>query len=186
MSLLKRSFAGALAISFLCMPAMASDHQWDVYENVRFGYSICYPADLLTAQPETDNGDGRKFTGKSGAELAVWGSYNVLEQDTETLIGGLADAGAAAVTYRRVAMDWAVVSARWKGNVFYTKLLLERNAAEGVDIVRVFRLIYPANEVKTYNAVAARLAQCFKPTGRAIDDGLRPQPSDHHDEKTVQ
>ncbi|MGP3713058.1 hypothetical protein ACS5UA_19795 [Brucella sp. RRSP16] len=184
MSILKRSFAGALTISILCMPAVASDHQWDVYENVHFGYSICYPADLLTAQPEADNGDGRKFTGKSGAELTVWGNYNALEQDMDTLISGLADAG-ATVIYRRATLDWAVVSARWKGNVFYAKLLLERNAADGVDIVRVFRLIYPANEVKTYNAVAARLAQCFKPTGRGIDDGLQPLPSDRHDERTI-
>ena len=159
------------------MPAVASDHQWDVYENVRFGYSVCYPADLLTAQPEADNGDGRKFTGKSGAELTVWGSYNVLEQDMHTLIGGLANAG-ATVTYRRATKDWAVVSAREKGNVFYAKLLLERNAVDGVGAVRVFRLTYSAGEAKTYDAVTSRLAKCFKPTGRGIDEGLQPLPRD--------
>lgn len=176
MTILRRSFAGALSLSFLCIPAMASDHQWDVYANARFGYEICYPGDLLTAQPETDNGDGRKFTGTSGAELAVWGGYNVLEQDMDAIIRDLADAG-AAVTYRRVANDWAVVSGRENGDVFYAKVLLERNALDGVDTVRTFRLRYPAGEAKTYDAVAARLAKCFRPTGQGIDDGLQPLPS---------
>ncbi len=184
MNILKRSLAGVLSISFLCMPAVASDHQWDVYENVRFSYSICYPPDLLTAQPEADNGDGCKFTGKSGAELMVWGSYNVLEHDMATLIGDLANAG-ASVTYRRATKDWAVVSGREKGNVFYAKLLLERNAVNGVDTVRVFRLTYPAGEAKTYDAVITRLAKCFEPTGRGIDDGLQPLPRNPHDRRTI-
>jgi len=164
MSILRRSFAAALSISFLCVPAVAADHQWDVYANARFGYEICYPADLLTAQPEADNGDGRKFTGTSGAELAVWGRYNVLAQDMDTLIGDLADEG-AAVTYRRATKDWAVVSGRKNGDIFYARVLLERKAVDDVETVRAFRLTYPAGEAKTYDAVAARLAKCFKPTG---------------------
>lgn len=176
MSILRRSFAAALSISFLCVPALATDHQWDVYANARFGYEICYPADLLTAQPEADNGDGRKFTGTSGAELAVWGGYNVLEQDMDALIGDLADEG-AAVTYRRATKDWAVVSGRKNGDVFYAKVLLERNAVDDVDTVRNFRLTYPAGEAKTYDAVVARLAKCFRPTGQGIDDGPQLLPS---------
>jgi len=175
MTILRRSFAAALSTSFLCGPAAASDHQWDVYANARFGYEICYPGDLLTAQPEADNGDGRKFTGTSGAELAVWGGYNVLEQDIDALIGELADAG-AVITYRRAAKDWAVISGRKNGDIFYAKVLLEPNAADEVDTVRIFRLTYPAGEAKTYDAVAARLAKCFKPTGQGIDDGLQPLP----------
>ena len=176
MSILRRSFAAALSISFLCVPAVAADHQWDVYTNARFGYEICYPADLLTAQPEADNGDGRKFTGTSGAELEVWGGYNVLEQDMDAIIDDLAYEG-AAVTYRRAAKDWAVVSGRENGNVFYAKVLLERNAVDDVDTVRAFRLTYPAGEAKTYDAVAAQLAECFSPTGHGIDDGPQPLPS---------
>jgi hypothetical protein len=85
----------------------------------------------------------------------------------DAIIRGLADAG-AAVTYRRDAKDWAVVSGREKGDIFYAKALLERNAAGGIDTVRAFRLTYPAGEAKTYDAVAARLAKCFRPTGQPL------------------
>jgi len=179
MSILRRSFAAALSILFLSMPAVAADQQWDVYANARFGYSICYPADLLTAQPEADNGDGRVFSSKSGAELRVWGSYNVLEQDMDAIISDLADEG-AALTYRHAVKDRGVISGRENGNVFYAKVLLERNAASGIDTVRAFRLTYPAGEAKTYDAVAARLAKCFRLTGQDTDDGLQPLPSRSH------
>lgn len=181
MNIFLRSLATLLLGMAAGVSAIAAEHEWNVYENVRFGYSICYPGDLLTAQPEADNGDGRKFTGKSGAELIVWGSYNVLEQDMDALIGDLANAG-AALTYRRATKDWAVVSGREKGNIFYAKLLLERTALDDVDTVRAFRLTYPADEAKTYDAVAAKLAKCFELTGRGIDDGLQP---DRHDERTI-
>lgn len=184
MNVILRSLAVFLFSVATGVPAVAAEHEWNVYDNVRFGYSICYPGDLLIAQPEADNGDGRKFTGKSGAELTVWGRYNVLEQDMHTLIGDLSDDG-ATVTYRRTTKDWAVISGRSKGEVFYSKLVLERNAADGVDIVRVFRLIYPAGEAKTYDAVTIRLAKCFKPTGRGIDEGLQPLPRDPHDGRTI-
>ncbi|MGN6768196.1 MAG: hypothetical protein ACTHJY_23900 [Rhizobiaceae bacterium] len=176
MSILRRSFAAALSISFLCVPAVAADHRWNVYANARFGYEICYPADLLTAQPEADNGDGRKFTGTSGAELAVWGGYNVLEQDADAIVADLPGEN-AVVGYRRDAKDWAVVSGEENGAIFYAKALLERNAAGGIDALRAFRLTYPAGEAKTYDAVVARLAKCFRLTGRGIDDGLQPLPS---------
>jgi hypothetical protein len=94
----------------------------------------------------------------------------------DAIIDDLADEG-GAVTYRRAAKDWAVVSGRENSNVFYAKVLLERNAVDDVDTVRAFRLTYPAGEAKTYDAVVARLAKCFRLTGRGIDDGLQPLPS---------
>lgn len=177
MSVFLRSLAVSLFSMTAGVPAVAAEHEWNVYDNARFGYSLCYPGDLLTAQPEADNGDGRKFTGKSGAELTVWGSYNVRKQDIDALIGDLSGDG-DTVTYRRVTTYWAVVSGREKDHVFYAKLLLEENAADGVDIVRVFRLTYPASAANTYDAVAARLAECFNPIRRRIDHGLQTGRSD--------
>lgn len=177
MSIFLRSLAVSLFSMTAGVPAVAAEHEWNVYDNVRFGYSVCYPGDLLTAQPEADNGDGRKFTGESGAELTVWGSYNVLKQDIDALIGHLSGDG-DTVTHRRVTTDWAVVSGRGKDHVFYAKLLLEGNAADGVDTVRVFRLTYPASAANTYDAVAARLAKCFKPIRRRINHGLQTGRSD--------
>ncbi len=176
MNIFLRSLAATSAILLAGVPAMASDHEWNVYANVRFGYSICYPADLLTAQPEADNGDGRAFSGKLGAELRVWGGYNVLEQDLDTIVAGLAGRN-AVVSYRRTGKSWAVISGKENDAVFYAKVLLERNAARGIDTVRALHLTYPADEARTYDAVADRLAKCFRPTGQGIDDGLQPSPS---------
>jgi len=51
------------------------DHDWQTYTNVRFAYSICYPADLLAGQGESDNSDGQKFLSRDGSvEVLVYGS----------------------------------------------------------------------------------------------------------------
>jgi len=39
----------------------ADVHAWKRYTNVRFRYSICDPADLLSPQDEPDNSDGQVF-----------------------------------------------------------------------------------------------------------------------------
>lgn len=168
MKTLMLSLAVALPVLLAGVPAMASEHNWNVYANARFGYSICYPADLLSAQPEAANGDGRVFSGRSGAELRVWGGYNVLEQDADAIIRDLADTD-AAVSYRRTAKGWALVSGHKNGDVFYAKVLLERNTTNDIDTIRAFRLTYPAGEAETYDTVAARLAECFQLTGQGID-----------------
>ena len=171
-----RSLAAALIFLDAGVSAIAADHEWNVYRNARFGYSICYPADLLVAQFESDNGDGSVFSSKSGAELRVWGGYNVLEEDMDTIVAGLADEN-DVVSYRRTGKRWAVISGKASGAIFHAKALLERNAARGIDTVRAFRLTYPAGEAKNYEPVADRLAECFRLTGQGSDDGLLPSPS---------
>ncbi len=45
---------------------------YKTYSNARFDYSISYPAGLLEAQGEADNGDGQTFRAKDGhAEMHV-------------------------------------------------------------------------------------------------------------------
>ena len=61
MSIFLRSLAVSLFSMTAGVPAVGAEHEWNVYNNVRFGYSVCYPGNLLTAQPEADNGDGRKL-----------------------------------------------------------------------------------------------------------------------------
>jgi len=164
MNISTHAFAAALAVLPTSMSAMAADHQWKTYTNVRFGYSICYPADLLAAQPEADNGDGRVFSAKSGAELRVWGGYNVMEQTADAIVSDL-DSPDAVVSYHRAKENWAVISGRENGRVFYAKALLRPNGQDDIDSLHVFRLTYPLDEAKTYEAVVARLATCFRPTG---------------------
>jgi hypothetical protein len=106
---------------------MAAPPAYKTYHNERFGFRIDYPA-TLRAQPEADNGDGRRFVSADGqTTLAAYASYSVLD-------GGLAD-------YRRLARQhWQaqhatlaldqklatgfVLSGQVKGHIFYEKTVL--------------------------------------------------------------
>jgi hypothetical protein len=41
--------------------AQATAVEWTMYDNARFGFSVRYPAKLLSPRPRPTNGDGRKF-----------------------------------------------------------------------------------------------------------------------------
>lgn len=171
-SFLMKFFAVTLSILLAGWPATASTRKWKVYTNARFGYSICYPADLLTAQPEADNGDGRVFSDNSQVELQVWGGYNVLEQDMDAVVAGLASAN-AFISYRHTGTNWAVISGKENGTVFYAKALKDRRAWDDIDSILVFRLTYPQGEAGTYDPVAIRLPKCFQRTGKTHDRRAR-------------
>lgn len=135
-------------------------HRWATYSNARFGYSLCYPADLLRPRPEADNGDGRVFSGDGGAQLRVWGSYNSLEQSLAEAMredaARLAKDG-ATVTYRAARANWYVLSGRSGGNLFYSRRVLTGDRFSSFD------LQYPARAAPLWNPVAARLSRCFSP-----------------------
>ncbi|MBE7219483.1 MAG: hypothetical protein INR64_13500, partial [Caulobacteraceae bacterium] len=61
--------AGAAASTAACAAPATGGHAWRTYVNVRYRYAICYPSDLLKAEPESPDSDGRTFDGGSGAEL---------------------------------------------------------------------------------------------------------------------
>jgi hypothetical protein len=58
--------------------AAQDNHAWKTYTNERFGFSVCYPSDLLRPHTAPDNNDGRTFIGSNGAKIAAWGSLNVM------------------------------------------------------------------------------------------------------------
>jgi hypothetical protein len=135
-------------------------HRWANYSNARFGYALCYPADLLRPQPESDNGDGRAFSGDDGAQLRVWGNYNALEQSLAEAMredeARLTRDG-ATVTYRAARSNWYVLSGHNRGKLFYSRRLLTG------DQFASFDLQYPARAAPLWNPVAARLSRCFTP-----------------------
>ncbi|MBB5710389.1 hypothetical protein [Sphingomonas xinjiangensis] len=64
-----------------CLPGVGSAHDakadtWRTYVNVRFGYRICFPSNLLRVEPESPNGDGRVFTAADAAKLTAFGRNN--------------------------------------------------------------------------------------------------------------
>ena len=150
------TLVGSLALGITA--SAAASHDWRTYVNVRFGYAICYPADLVQPQPEADNGDGRVFSGADGVELRVYGRNNATdatlksaEKDDETRLGN----GGGLITYRAAKVDWYVLSGRLGDRLFYAKTRLVEDQFE------IFELSYPASAAKTWDPVSARISSCF-------------------------
>lgn len=151
--------AASVALNFAGATAAAP---WPTYVNARFGYQICYPAKVLRPQPEADNGDGRRFTGAGGAELLVFGQFNV----NDSRLADWAAEGAQAytgkrgrITYRAARRNWMVLSGDDGGRfVFYTKTLQRE------DEFVTFQLKYPRTQARLFRPIAERLSHCLRST----------------------
>lgn len=120
-----------LLLLLLCQTASFAQDNFQTYRNARFGYSIAYPANLLIAQPEADNGDGRKFKSRDGKiVLTVFGRQNVfnrtLKGESEKAIGDWKKDG-AKVTYWKRGKDYFAISGYVGNNIFYEKTVGRNN-----------------------------------------------------------
>jgi hypothetical protein len=144
------------------LPGLAGqdDHKWKTYINDRFGFSVCYPSDLLQPGHPPDNDDGLTFTGINGAKIAAWGSWNASDwtladsdrQDEKRLANG-----AGKVTYKAMHKGFYVISGHNGDQIFYNRTALRNGKLSTVE------LTYPAADSAVWNAIAARVSQCFKP-----------------------
>lgn len=96
--------AGSYLLAGVLFSISAAGHQyWQQYTNARFQYSICYPKDVLRAQPEAENSDGREFTGSHGVTMIAYGaealqkSLKAQENDTVSDLTG----NARSITYKQ-------------------------------------------------------------------------------------
>jgi hypothetical protein len=158
---LNKRVAASLLLAGALLAASTAPVKWQTYVNVRYGYQLCYPAGLLEAQPEADAGDGRTFVGKDGAELLVFGAYNVLQSNladeaTEQASGYTGKRG--KISYRAKGREWLVLSGDdGADNLFYTKTF------ERGDRFLAFQLKYPKAAAAKYKPVIDRLNRCFVP-----------------------
>ena len=138
----------------------AKQGNWQTYTNVRFAYSLCYPADVLTPQGEAENGDGQKFLSRdSRAQALVYGSNNVLDQSvSETYSDELqADEKAGIkVTYRVVKPGYFVVSGSGAGKIIYQKTVLVG------DVFKTLRLEYPEDQKAVFDPIVSTMSDCFQ------------------------
>jgi hypothetical protein len=139
--------------------AMVASTAWLTYTNVRYGYAMCYPAGVLRPQPEADSGDGRKFVGANGAELFVFGQWNVEDaslsdwatDEVQSFTGKR-----SLITYRAARPNWLVLSGTDGGRFdFYTKTI--KRSDEFV----MFQLKYPAAQTRVYRPIVDRLSHCL-------------------------
>jgi hypothetical protein len=145
-----------IIVSLCCSLPLAAD-QTERYVNARYGYGINIP-DGFVAQPESANGDGRKYTAADPeVGLLVYGSNNLDESGLKaTLHQALKDLPVKP-TYQDYGDTWFVLSWLQGDTIHYCKTFV------GPGSTNSFWLSYPKALSKTYDPVAAELEGSFRP-----------------------
>ena len=114
---------------------------YNVYHNQRFDFSIAFPNYFVQAGELAGNGDGICFQ-SNGAQLSVYGRYNVLGETFEE-------------TFELYAPDGEIIEKDIDANhMFY---ILDQGSTEyavysqGDDMIVTFELTYPKEEHDTYS-----------------------------------
>ena len=155
-------FCSALAFALAANCSIASSALVTdaMYGNPRYGFSIHYPSELLAAEPESDNGDGRKFHARHGsARIAVWAGDNALNQTPAAIARDAEeDCGRRPAVYRLVKPTVVAVSCITStGGVVYRKTLIRG------DILTSLLATYSASERSVWDPVVQRMAQSLTP-----------------------
>ncbi len=149
--------SGAM-LSALAVPAAAQEHRWETTGNAKFEFTMCFPADLMTPQPESDDGDGRILLAKDGTELRVWGSYNTQDLTPAQALANQTkyiEKDGGKVSYKVARADWLVLSGTMGDRIFYQRA--------SYDKVRFasFRLTYPKAQAAKWKPIAEHLSTCL-------------------------
>ena len=153
-TLIGAALSASVLLSAAAVPANAA-----TYVNVRYGYGVSYPADLLIAEPEADAGDGRAFHARQGtAKMSVWAQWklddDVIDQSPEGIAReAAADCAGGRGAYRLVKPQLVAVSCITpKGVVIYQKTLISK------DELTTVRFEYPYTERERWDHVVTRVA----------------------------
>ena len=130
--------------------------KYKTYSNARFGYSISYPADLLTPQGEADNSDGQVFSGE-GAEMRVFGSNMLLNETLPKEYNALVKEKSKGVTYKVFKNDFFVISGKENGKIYYQKTMKGANGA-----FLTFMIEYDESKSQPYDAVVTKIVKSLK------------------------
>lgn len=134
------------------------------YYNLLYGYRVDFPKDLLTAQPEAGNGDGRVFTDSKGnAILTIYGSrLDTLSVRYKQDLASITKSKLNSITYQKLTPSFSVISGFKGDTIFYYKRIAtdEELGSEGLASI-VFE--YPKADSVKYkagvNAVSRSLAK---------------------------
>ncbi|KAA0121615.1 hypothetical protein CIW48_22730 [Methylobacterium sp. P1-11] len=130
------------------------------YVNVRFGFSVDVPAELV-AERAPDNGDGQAFhSAEGGLQLTVWGSNNALGQTLEAFVADdHARCQRQPAAYLRRKAHWIVLSCATGEDTLYQKTI--RSGGSGAFFVSV-RLRYPASEQARWQGAVATASSSLR------------------------
>ncbi|MAS04733.1 MAG: hypothetical protein CL534_08575 [Ahrensia sp.] len=150
-----RFFAGVLLVLGAATAAQADSL---TYVNDRFGTTLTFPLDIFDGiDPPPANGDGRRFRSADGAELAAYGRFNALDQTPETLIEwetGLLRQEGGVLTYSASGADWAVISGKQDGDIFYRRHEFSKDGS----VIHSMDMRYPALASSIYDRLVGEIA----------------------------
>jgi hypothetical protein len=146
-----------LALTLMLLPLAAVAQSVDspaVYHNARYGYWISYPADLFEAEPESSDGDGRRFHAlRGGAYFVVWASYNSLQQTPADIAAEASqDCLPKSAPYRVMKVTLVAVSCEAKNGIYYRKTLIRG------DVLTSFEMTYPSEERAVWDPVVTKIS----------------------------
>ncbi len=156
----------SIALLSLVGVATASDRPADpgyrIYTNERFGFHLRYPAQAFTAQPESENGDGRTFVTPDGrAKIVTYGASNddnfTPLSYRKTLMANYG--GYDMLDYQPIGKTWFVLSG-YRGNmIYYEKVMFSC----GNRVINVLAVNYPKEEKTHYDPIIEQLEDDFHP-----------------------
>ena len=133
------------------------------YYNLLYGYRADFPKDLLTAQPEAGNGDGRVFTDSKGnAILTVYGSrLDMLSVRYKQDLVSITASKRNNVTYQKLTSSFSVISGFKGETIFYYKRIAtdEGLGSEGLASI-VFE--YPKVDSIKYKAAVIAVSRSLR------------------------
>jgi len=157
-------FAFWTAIAFILVAqngiakAQSQGTHWKTFVGWKFGTSIAYPASGFSALPEPDAHDGRTFVSQDGARIAVFASYNVLDESIEADLASLIKSeGYQRLTYKARGPNWFVLSGlrsiEGRERVFYEKYLF----GTGGKTIHAVVVTYPAELKAIHDPLVGRI-----------------------------
>jgi hypothetical protein len=146
-----------LCFILLALPLSAfAEPGWQDYVNLRFGFKMSYPANLI-ASPDPENGDGREYhTTNKEFSVTAYGHYlvdmtlNSLWEDDLKEYGG-------HITYKRKAANRYVVSGVKDDKEFYRKVHTKGDSCS------VLHFTYPPAKAKEYDPLVEKIVKSFEP-----------------------
>ena len=154
---MKKLFIFIAIISFFSFSqTLKAQTNYKNYSNARYGFSISYPADLLTPQGESDNADGQIFSG-DGGEMRVYGSNMLLNGTLLKEFNAVMKEQGNGVSYKTYRQNFFVVSALNDGRIFYRKTIVKPNGS-----FITFMIEYDESKRGVYDKAVARMVKSFK------------------------
>jgi hypothetical protein len=149
-----------LGLTVIALPKAAAA-EWRTYTNVRFGFSVEYPAHLLQIQPPPANNDGRAFRSHDGqVGITASAGFNVLRSTVKGLYReSIAEYGHEHVTFKKLRRNWFVVSGVRAGSLFYEFVAIVRKG--DAEVTGRLTAKYPVLLKPLFDRVVTRMQRRF-------------------------